>query len=152
MANNTLSDDVKDDTSEGHSRIAFILLCSGLVFLMTPGIALYYSAMLPARYSTRPLLLTFAGYAVVMVQWYLVGFSLALSPTGGPFIGDFKNAVGSGSLQYEDSGRGLSDVSYSFFQLLFHLEKGFVGRSLLFTAMSIAAIFCQRNKGFLASF
>jgi len=119
MANNTLSDDVKDDTSEGHSRIAFILLCSGLVFLMTPGIAMYYSAMLPARYSTRPLLLTFAGYAVVMVQWYLVGFSLALSPTGGPFIGDFKNAVGSGSLRYEDSGRGLSDVSYSFFQLQF---------------------------------
>eukprot|EP00665_Eupelagonemidae_sp_cell47_P006638 gene6639-7126_t len=98
--------------ADGDANTSFMLLSSALVFIMTPANAL------------TPLLLSFMVYAVVMVQWFLFGFSLALSDTGSPFIGDFTFAAFQNLSFVEDESwsadhRWLSCISVSFYQLQF---------------------------------
>ncbi|KAF5118158.1 hypothetical protein DV454_000639 [Geotrichum candidum] len=68
----------------------FILLCTFLVFIITPGIGMFYGGMLRRKNILTILFQTYAITAVITIQWYLMGYSLATSPTGGVFYGNFR--------------------------------------------------------------
>jgi Amt family ammonium transporter len=76
----------------GHASTGFILVCSALVMLMTPGVGLLYSGLSRAKNALTLVMLSFLSYAVVSVQWVAFGFSLTFSETGSPFIGNFEMA------------------------------------------------------------
>lgn len=65
----------------------FVLLCGALVFLMTPGLAYFYAGMSHAKNTLSVLIMTILAIAVVTMQWYLFGFSIALSASSSTFIG-----------------------------------------------------------------
>ncbi|OLY82801.1 Ammonium transporter 1, partial [Smittium mucronatum] len=70
---------------------AWIMVSTGLVFFMVPGLGFFYSGMAHTKNSLSPIILSFLSLAVVSVQWTLFGYSLAFSETSAnSFIGDFR--------------------------------------------------------------
>ncbi|MCW2620494.1 MAG: putative ammonia channel, partial [Frankiales bacterium] len=74
---------------------AFVLICTALVLLMTPGLAMFYAGMVRAKSSLAILMQVFTCIGVVSVTWLLVGYSLAFGPDlGGGLLGDLHFAAG----------------------------------------------------------
>jgi len=77
----------------------FIMVCSALVMLMTPGLALFYGGMVRKKNVLSTIMQSFIILGVVTVQWVLFGYSLAFAPDmGGGILGGldfiFLNGVG----------------------------------------------------------
>lgn len=66
----------------------FMFFCTLLVWLMTPGIALFYGGMVRRKNVLSTAMYSFASMAVISILWVVVGYSLAFAPNNG-FIGSF---------------------------------------------------------------
>jgi Amt family ammonium transporter len=58
---------------------AWLLICTALVLLMTPGLAFFYGGMVRAKNVLAMLMQNYVAIAVVTVTWVLVGYSLAFA-------------------------------------------------------------------------
>lgn len=67
---------------------AWVLICTALVFIMSPALGFFYAGLARAKNALSLMYLTVLSVAVVSFQWYLIGYSLTFSETGGRFIGD----------------------------------------------------------------
>ncbi|HEY3414305.1 MAG TPA: ammonium transporter [Armatimonadota bacterium] len=67
---------------------AFVLVCAGLVMLMTPGLAFFYAGMVRSKNALATIMQSFAALAVISIQWVVIGYSLAFGPDHGGLIGD----------------------------------------------------------------
>jgi Amt family ammonium transporter len=67
---------------------AFILAASGLVLLMTPGLALFYGGMVRSKNVLGTILQSFILISVICLEWVYVGYSMAFGPDVGGFVGD----------------------------------------------------------------
>ncbi len=82
--------------------IAWIIVATALVFLMTPGLAFFYGGMVHRKNVISTMIKSVVAAGIVGVLWVVVGFSLAFGKSIGGVIGDpttfmfFKN-VGSGA-------------------------------------------------------
>ena len=72
----------KPDTGD----TAWMLVSTGLVMLMTPGLALFYGGMVRSKNVLNMLMQSFIALGLVTVLWVIVGYSLAFAK-GTPFIG-----------------------------------------------------------------
>lgn len=68
---------------------AWMLVSTALVFLMTPGLALFYGGMVRRKNVLSVLMQSFVAAGLVSILWILVGYSLAYGPDHGGIIGDF---------------------------------------------------------------
>ncbi|TPG64530.1 ammonium transporter [Hymenobacter nivis] len=68
--------------------IAWMLSSSGLVLLMTPGLAFFYGGMVSKKSVISTLLQSFIALGVISVLWYVVGFSLAFGDSFHGIIGN----------------------------------------------------------------
>jgi Amt family ammonium transporter len=95
---------------------AFMLACSGLVLLMTPGLAFFYGGFVRSRNVLNTLMMSFVLMAIVGVTWVLWGYSLSFAP-GLPFIGGLQwlglNGVGLETTGYLDGSNPSEVVSYA---------------------------------------
>jgi len=66
----------------------FIMICSALVFLMTPGLALFYGGMVRKKNVLSTLMHSWIVIGIMSLQWILVGYTLAFGP-------DFHGIIGS---------------------------------------------------------
>jgi ammonium transporter, Amt family len=77
--------------------IAWMLISTALVLLMTPALAFFYGGLVRAKNALNTMMMSFISLGFVGVLWALVGYSLALTP-GNNWIGDmslaFLNGVG----------------------------------------------------------
>ncbi|KAJ1983531.1 hypothetical protein H4R34_001217 [Dimargaris verticillata] len=80
------------DTEINYSNTSFMLVCTALVFIMLPGLGYFYSGMTSNKSALSLVFLCMLSLAIVPLQWFIWGYSLALSPTGGKFIGDLRHA------------------------------------------------------------
>jgi Amt family ammonium transporter len=67
--------------------IAWVLVASTLVFLMTPGLSFFYGGMVNRRNVISTMLQSFIATGVVSVLWVVVGFSLAFGTSFHGLIG-----------------------------------------------------------------
>lgn len=67
---------------------AFILLCTALVCMMTPALALFYGGLVKQRDMLSIMIQNFVCMGVVGLIWVFGGFSLAFGPDIGGVIGD----------------------------------------------------------------
>ena len=67
---------------------AFLMLCTAMVFLMTPALALFYGGLVRKTDILTTMLQTFICLGLVTVIWVLGGFSLAFGPDIGNIIGN----------------------------------------------------------------
>ncbi|MBS7566490.1 ammonium transporter [Mucilaginibacter sp. Bleaf8] len=77
------------DTSKYNSAdIAWIIVASALVFLMTPGLAFFYGGMVTRKNVLSTMIKSIVAAGVVTVLWILVGFSLCFGDSVHGFIGN----------------------------------------------------------------
>ena len=70
---------------------AWILVCTALVFIMTPGVAFFYGGMARRKNILSILTQCFAIICLVSLQWVLFGYSLSFGPdTGHGIIGNLE--------------------------------------------------------------
>ena len=68
----------------------FMLICTMLVFLMTPGLAFFYGGLSRRKNVINTMLMCFGAIGLVGVLWIVAGWSLAYGGDGSnPFIGGF---------------------------------------------------------------
>lgn len=68
--------------------IAWIIVATALVFLMTPGLAFFYGGMVHRKNVISTMIKSVVAAGIVGVLWVVVGFSLAFGKSVGGFIGD----------------------------------------------------------------
>ncbi|HEX4454701.1 MAG TPA: ammonium transporter [Kofleriaceae bacterium] len=75
---------------------AWLLISTGLVMLMTPGLALFYGGMVQAKNVLSTFMHSFFALGLVSVQFAVIGYSLAFGPTHHGIIGglDFVGLAG----------------------------------------------------------
>ena len=109
---------------------AWMLISSGLVFLMTPAVAFFYGGMVRAKAVLHMMMLSVGAIAVVALAWAACGWSIAYAGKsvggvfGNPFTGAFfhdviavKDGVYTSSA---DPGTGAYPVTVdAFFQMTF---------------------------------
>ena len=67
---------------------AWLIVCTALVLLMTPGLAFFYAGMVRSKHALAMIMQSFVTIAIVSVTWALVGYSLAFDhDMGGGLIG-----------------------------------------------------------------
>jgi Amt family ammonium transporter len=67
---------------------AWVLVCSALVLLMTPGLALFYGGLARRKNVAATIMHSFMTIGIVGVVWVLWGYTLAFGPDVGHVIGD----------------------------------------------------------------
>lgn len=72
-------------------NVAFMFLCTILVFLMTPGLAFFYGGMVRRKNALNTMMFCFAMFGIGMVLWILVGYSLSFGEDHFGIIGDLKH-------------------------------------------------------------
>ncbi|WFN35716.1 ammonium transporter [Methanogenium sp. S4BF] len=95
---------------------AFILICTAMVILMTPGVGFFYGGLVRKKNLISMLTLSFVSIALVSVQWVVIGYSLTFGPDIGGLIGgpDYFMLQGVGM-----SGEPVPDMLFMMFQLSF---------------------------------
>jgi Amt family ammonium transporter len=66
---------------------AWLLISTALVWLMTPGLALFYGGMVRRKNLLATMMMSFAIIAMVSVLWVLYGYSLSFGPDKSGIIG-----------------------------------------------------------------
>lgn len=91
-----------DASKYNSADIAWILVASSLVFLMTPGLSFFYGGMVNKKNVISTMMQSFIATGLISIVWLVVGFSLAFGKSVNGIIGDpstffmFQN-VGSGA-------------------------------------------------------
>ncbi|KAH9478050.1 Ammonium transporter 1 [Psilocybe cubensis] len=100
--------------------IGFIIACMALVWLMIPGVGLFYSGLLRRKNALSMIYTSLASIAVVSFQWFFWGYSLAFSETGSSFIGDLKYFGLKGVLDQPSIGSSrIPALLFCVYQLMF---------------------------------
>lgn len=68
--------------------IAWMVVASAFVLLMTPGLAFFYGGMVNRKNVISTMLQSFVALGVISVMWVVVGFSLCFGTSIGGVIGD----------------------------------------------------------------
>ena len=102
--------------------IAWILICSGLVFIMTPGVALFYGGMLRKQSMTSIMAQTAVIMGIMTLSWTIVGYSLAFSGDISGIIGNLDEILLNGvSYDTISDGSTIPDMEFMIFQMMFAL-------------------------------
>ncbi|NTW39184.1 MAG: ammonium transporter [Cellulomonadaceae bacterium] len=100
---------------------AWIIVCTALVLLMTPGLAFFYAGMVRSRHALGMIMQSFVAIAVVSVTWVVVGYSLAFDRDA---AGGLVGGLGLAGLAHAEVGVPGIDLSvppfaFVMFQMMF---------------------------------
>lgn len=107
------------ETTVDTGDTAFIIICTAMVWFMTPGLALFYGGMARKKNVLSTIMLSFIVICLVSVQWVLFGYSLAFGPDINHLVGglDFLGLNGVG--QAPNEGAVIPHSLFMVFQLTF---------------------------------
>ncbi|MER5910044.1 ammonium transporter [Streptomyces sp. NPDC001982] len=103
------------------ANTGFMLICSALVMLMTPGLAFFYGGMVRVKSTLNMLMMSFISLGIVTILWVLYGFSMAFGADKGHIVGwtsDFVGFTGIDKAQLWD-GYTIPVFVFAVFQLMF---------------------------------
>ncbi len=116
--------------------VAFMMLATALVMLMTPGLGLFYGGLVRAKNVLSIIMQCFISLGLISLIWFLYGYSLAFGPDHGGLIGDlsylFLKGVGFGPGPVEN----IPHLLFCAFQLMF----------AIITPALITGAFAERMK------
>lgn len=99
--------------------VAWVLASTALVLLMTPALDLFYGGMVRKKNFLLVLMLVFASLMLVILQWFLVGYSLAFGTTHLGIIGGLEH-LGLAGVGFEAlRGLEIPDLLFAAFQMTF---------------------------------
>tara|TARA_B100000686_G_C16751600_1_gene952846 strand:+ start:872 stop:2077 length:1206 start_codon:yes stop_codon:yes gene_type:complete len=109
--------------------IAWMLMASALVLLMTPGLAFFYGGLVRGKNVISTVMYSFISLGVISVVWVLWGYTLAFGEGGNAYIGSFSNFALNG---IDDP----DEQVFAIFQMMF----------AIITPALITGAFCERFK------
>lgn len=99
---------------------AWILMSTGLVMLMTPGLAFFYGGMVRRKNVLGVLMQCFTILCVLSLQWVLFGYSLSFAPGKGFFGGlQWIGLNGVGLEPFKDYAATIPHQAFMIFQAMF---------------------------------
>jgi Amt family ammonium transporter len=131
-----------NDPQYSQADIAWVLVSTALVFLMTPGLAFFYGGMVNRKNVISTMIKSTVAAGIVGVLWIVCGFSLAFGDTINGLIGDpstflfFHNVKGHAAWPLANT---IPLTLFSLFQLMFAiitpgLVVGAVAERIRFTS------------------
>jgi Amt family ammonium transporter len=99
----------------------WVLICSALVLLMTPGLAFFYGGLVRRKSVVGVIMHSFMSMAIVGVVWVLWGYSLAFAPDVGSFIGnlDYIGLRGVSAVEAGPYSDTIPHMTFMIFQAMF---------------------------------
>ncbi|GAB6153166.1 ammonium transporter [Desulfosporosinus burensis] len=99
----------------------FIMISTALVFLMTPGLALFYGGMVRKKNVLSTLMHSWIIMGIMSLQWILVGYTLAFGTDYHGLIGglDWLGLNGVGMEPNPDYAATIPALSFMAFQMMF---------------------------------
>ena len=116
------SADWQDVAKANPGDVAWMIVASAFVLLMTPGLAFFYGGMVDRKNVISTMLQSFVALGVISVVWVVVGFSLCFGDSLGGIIGNpltFLNFRNVGAAPHPEIGAGLPFLLFALFQLKF---------------------------------
>ncbi|MEK7544688.1 MAG: ammonium transporter [Patescibacteria group bacterium] len=100
---------------------AWMLVASGLVMLMTPGLALFYGGMVRKKNVLSTIMQSFVALAIVSLLWVFYGYSLSFGPDVHGIIGnlDWAFLKGVGTAPNVDYAPTIPHLVFMLFQMKF---------------------------------
>jgi len=114
-----------DASKYNSADIAWILVATALVFIMTPGLAFFYGGMVHRKNVLSTMIKSVVAAGVVSVLWVVVGFSLCFGDTMGGFIGNpatflfFKGVISGAPVLQGGVPMTIPLLLFAAFQLMF---------------------------------
>lgn len=116
----------------------FMFLSTILVWIMTPGIALFYGGMVKSKNVLSTAMYSFGSIAIVSITWILFGYSLAFSQHGNSFIGGLDWA-GLNGVSFQPNNAYSATIPHNLFMMY---ELTFA----VLTAALISGAFAERMR------
>ena len=137
-----------DNGTYNAADIAWVIVATALVFLMTPGLAFFYGGMVNRKNVLSTMMKSVVAAGIVGVVWIVVGYSLAFGDSLGGFIGNpmthlFYKGVNSGEpWVYAPT---IPKTLFSMFQLMFAiitpgLVVGAIAERMRFTSYVLFSV------------
>ena len=118
--------------------VAWMLICSALVLLMTPGLALFYGGLARSKNAAATVMHSFMSMGIVGIVWVLWGYSLAFGPDVGRFIGSLE-FVGLNHVSATEPGPHADNIPHQAFMI-------FQGMFAIIAPALITGAFAERMK------
>ena len=99
----------------------FMLICSALVFFMTPGLAFFYGGLVRRKNVVSTMMACAAIMGLSVVMWVLFGYSLAFGTDHFGIIGDFSwlGLEGVSKTEPYVEGQQIPNMVFCLFQMMF---------------------------------
>ena len=98
---------------------AWVLISAALVFLMTPGLALFYGGMVRSKNVLATIMQSFFILAMISVEFVLVGYSMAFGEDMGGIVGNL-NKIGLDGIGFHVlEGTNIPELAFVAFQCMF---------------------------------
>lgn len=101
-----------------HGDVAWMLMCSAMVFLMTPGLALFYSGLAKRKNTVNTILSCALTLGLCAILWVVIGFTLSFSGDAGGIIGNL-NWFGMNFDGLKDQTLCPNTLTFALFQMMF---------------------------------
>ncbi len=99
---------------------SFLMLCSLLVLLMTPSLAMFYAGMVKSKNTLNTIMNCFIGFGVISLQWIAIGYSLSFG-TDSWFgvVGNLEHLFVANTAGVNE--HGIPNILFVVFQMMFAL-------------------------------
>jgi Amt family ammonium transporter len=99
----------------------FMLLCSSLVMLMTPGLAFFYGGLVGRHNVLAIMIQSFVSMGWTTVIWFAVGYSLCFSGGAGGVIGNLDKAFLNGVSLTSPAAlnKSIPEIVFVAYQMMF---------------------------------
>jgi Amt family ammonium transporter len=97
---------------------AWLLTATAMVMLMTPGVGFFYGGLVRRKNFISMVALSFIAFALVSIQWVILGYSLAFGQDIGGYIGNL-DFLGLNGVGLEAGEAGYPPILFMAFQLVF---------------------------------
>lgn len=101
----------------------FMIICSALVFIMTPALAFFYGGMVRRKNVLNTMFMSFIMCGVSSVMWVVLGYSMSFGKDICGIIGGFNNIFfnGVGLTPNELYSSTIPEVLFAAFQMMFSI-------------------------------
>ncbi len=139
------------------ANTAFMLLCTSLVMLMTPGLAFFYGGLVQRKGILTIMFQSFVSMGWVAILWFVTGYSMGFGPSingviGDPFYYSFLHNVNANTL-FTGNKAGIPLLVHFGYQMMFAIitpaliTGAFVGRVnfgayLIFITLWTLFVYC----------
>ncbi len=132
--------------------VAFMMVATALVMLMTPGLALFYGGLVRSKNVLSIIMQCFIALGLISLIWFIYGYSLAFGPDKGKIIGDLSYLFLKGVGFEPGPADSIPHLLFCAFQLMFAIitpalitgafaERMKFSAYLLFTALWLTFVY-----------